>query len=186
MDFVRGGRMAQGDEFRSLAELFARLSREAEPHRPVDRALRALDLVIAGLGIVLLSPLFLIVAVTLLVTSGWPILYRGERVGLHGRVFTILKFRTLAPDAESRLAGLYGPELTRLTEAETTTVGRGLRASQLDELPQLWCVLVGDMSLVGPRPIRPTFFAAPGARDPPSTGSAWSCSPGSPASRRCG
>lgn len=154
-----GEEPAQGDEFRSLAELFARLSREAEPHRRVDRALRALDLVIAGLGIVLLSPLFLVVAVTLLVTSGWPILYRGERVGLHGRVFTILKFRTLAPDAESRLAGLYGPELTRLTETETTNVGRALRASQLDELPQLWCVLVGDMSLVGPRPIRPTFFA---------------------------
>jgi lipopolysaccharide/colanic/teichoic acid biosynthesis glycosyltransferase len=149
----------EADELESLAERFARLSREAEPHARVDQALRALDLVIAGLGIVLLLPLLLLVAATLLVTSGRPILYRGERVGLHGRIFTMLKFRTLATDAESRLAGHYGADLTRLTEAETTTAGRGLRVSQLDELPQLWCVLVGDMSLVGPRPIRPTFFS---------------------------
>lgn len=153
------GDLTDDDELRSLAERFARLSREAAPHERVDWILRALDLVLAGCAIVLLSPLLLVVAITLLATSGRPILYRGERVGRHGRLFSMLKFRTLARDAETRLAGHYGPELTRLTEAETTTVGRWLRASQLDEAPQLWCVLVGDMSLVGPRPIRPTFFA---------------------------
>jgi lipopolysaccharide/colanic/teichoic acid biosynthesis glycosyltransferase len=68
------------------------------------------------------------------------------------------KFRTLAPDAESRLGPYYGEELSRRTEAEVTELGRWLRAAQLDEIPQLWNVLRGDMSMVGPRPIRPAFF----------------------------
>jgi lipopolysaccharide/colanic/teichoic acid biosynthesis glycosyltransferase len=68
------------------------------------------------------------------------------------------KFRTLTPDAETRLGPFYGNELTQLTDTEVTAVGRVLRASQLDELPQLWNVVCGDMSLVGPRPIRPKFF----------------------------
>ncbi len=85
-------------------------------------------------------------------------LYRGLRVGREGRLFTMFKFRTLAPDAEQRLGPYLGAELTRLTEDEMTFVGRMLRASHLDELPQLINVLAGDMSLVGPRPIRPAFF----------------------------
>jgi lipopolysaccharide/colanic/teichoic acid biosynthesis glycosyltransferase len=68
------------------------------------------------------------------------------------------KFRTLRPDAEQRLGPYLGPTLSKLTEDEVTAVGRVLRASQLDELPQLWNVLRGDMSVVGPRPIRPAFF----------------------------
>ena len=68
------------------------------------------------------------------------------------------KLRTLRPDAELRLGPYLGEELSRRTEAEVTALGRWLRASQLDELPQLWNILGGDMSLVGPRPIRPTFF----------------------------
>jgi len=87
------------------------------------------------------------------------VLYRGERVGRGGRLFTILKFRTLSRDAETRLGPYLGEELVRLTAAEHTGIGRWLKASQLDELPQLWNVLRGEMSFVGPRPIRPRFFA---------------------------
>ncbi len=88
-----------------------------------------------------------------------PVLYRGWRVGRGGHLFQMLKFRTLAPDAEQRLGPFLGPELTQLTQNEVTRFGRLLRASKLDELPQLLNVLRGDMSLVGPRPIRPAFFA---------------------------
>jgi lipopolysaccharide/colanic/teichoic acid biosynthesis glycosyltransferase len=150
---------AHGEIGESLAEHYARLSRESQPHRGVDTILRTLDLVVAAVAVLILSPLLLLVALVLLVTSGRPLLYRGARVGRHGRIFTMVKFRTLARDAEQRLTGQYGAELTRLTETETTAVGRWLRASQLDEVPQLWNVLAGDMSIVGPRPIRPTFFA---------------------------
>jgi lipopolysaccharide/colanic/teichoic acid biosynthesis glycosyltransferase len=142
-----------------LAKHYARLSRESQPHARVDAVLRTLDLAIAATAVVVLSPLLVVVVVALLVTSGRPLFYRGDRVGRYGRIFTMAKFRTLARDAEARLTGQYGPALTRLTEAETTTIGRWLRASQLDEVPQLWNVLVGDMSIVGPRPIRPAFFA---------------------------
>ena len=99
------------------------------------------------------------IALLVLVTSGRPVLYRGERVGRHGRFFAMLKFRTLKRDAESRLGPYLGEELVQLTEAEYTRVGRWLKASQLDEIPQLWDVLRGDMSFVGPRPIRARFFA---------------------------
>jgi lipopolysaccharide/colanic/teichoic acid biosynthesis glycosyltransferase len=93
-----------------------------------------------------------------LTTSGLPLFYRGERLGLGGRVFTMLKLRTLRRGAEARLGPYLGPELVERTRAETTRVGGWLRATQLDEIPQLWNVLRGDMSLVGPRPIRPRFF----------------------------
>src|SRR5205085_12556208 len=76
----------------------------------------------------------------------------------HGVVYTMYECRTLAPDAETRLGPYLGDELTRRTEEEVTPVGRILRSSQLDELPQLINVLKGDMSIVGPRPIRPAFF----------------------------
>jgi lipopolysaccharide/colanic/teichoic acid biosynthesis glycosyltransferase len=79
-------------------------------------------------------------------------------VGRRGAIFTMFKFRTLAADAEHRIGPFYGPELTELTSAEQTRVGKILRATKVDELPQLWNVLRGDMSIVGPRPIRPKFF----------------------------
>ncbi|HZT53228.1 MAG TPA: sugar transferase, partial [Gaiellaceae bacterium] len=94
-----------------------------------------------------------------LVTDGRPVLYRGERVGRHGHFFTMVKFRTLKRDAEQRLGPYLGDELVRRTELEYTRIGRWLKASQLDEIPQLWNVLKGDMSFVGPRPIRARFFA---------------------------
>jgi lipopolysaccharide/colanic/teichoic acid biosynthesis glycosyltransferase len=142
----------------SLAKQYERLSREGLERRRVDPALRGLDLMIAGSWLVLLTPALVLVAAAILLTSGLPLLYRGRRVGRHGRIFDMYKFRTLAPDAERRLGPYYGEELSRRTEEEVTDLGRVLRAAQLDEIPQLWNVLRGDMSLVGPRPIRPTFF----------------------------
>ncbi len=130
----------------------------ATPERGRDAVLRALDVVLS-LGFLIVSlPVALVIAVAILVTSGRPILYRGERVGREGRVFLMLKFRTLRPDAETRLGPYLGAELVSRTDAELTRIGRWLKASQLDEIPQFWNVLRGDMSLVGPRPIRPIFF----------------------------
>jgi lipopolysaccharide/colanic/teichoic acid biosynthesis glycosyltransferase len=141
----------------TLAERYERLARET-PRRGRDIELRALDVAISALVLLLASPLIALIALLILATDGRPVLYRGERVGRGGRVFTMLKFRTLRRGAEQRLGPYLGEELVRLTQAEYTRVGRRLRATQLDELPQLWNVLGGDMSLVGPRPIRPIFF----------------------------
>jgi lipopolysaccharide/colanic/teichoic acid biosynthesis glycosyltransferase len=142
----------------TLVSGYTRLAAEA-PRRRIDVELRVLDVVFASLFGLLLTPFWLTIAAILLVTSGRPVLYRGERVGRAGRFFTIYKFRTLNRDAESRLGPYLGEELVRLTETEYAPIGRWLKASQLDEIPQLWNVLRGDMSFVGPRPIRPRFFA---------------------------
>jgi len=128
------------------------------PDRERDTLLRALDIVFATLFLVLSLPISLLIALLVLVTSGRPILYRGERVGRGGRVFMMFKFRTLRPGAERRLGAHLGEELVQLTETEFTPIGRWLKATQLDEIPQFVNVLRGDMSLVGPRPIRPVFF----------------------------
>ena len=143
----------------SLAERYARLAHEAnlEP-RSVDAVLRGLDVAIAGGALVATSPLIAAFAAAIRLTSGQPVLYRGRRVGRAGAIFTMYKFRTLVPDAEVRLGPYLGNELSKLTEEEVTAIGKVLRSSQLDELPQLWNVLRGDMSIVGPRPIRPAFF----------------------------
>jgi lipopolysaccharide/colanic/teichoic acid biosynthesis glycosyltransferase len=141
----------------SLAERYARLA-QGTPRRGRDVALRALDLFFAGLFVLVTVPLTLAIAFAILVTTGRPVLYHGERVGRAGRTFTMVKFRTLRPGAEGRLGPHLGPELVERTQSEVTGLGRWLRATQLDELPQLLNVLRGDMSLVGPRPIRPRFF----------------------------
>lgn len=139
-------------------ERFIALAGEDET-RPVDPVLRALDILISATILVVLSPLLLLVALLIAVTSGRPILYRGARVGRAGALFTMYKFRTLKPDAEARLGPYLGEELSRRTELEVTRVGRALRATHLDEVPQLWNVLRGEMAIVGPRPIRPAFFS---------------------------
>jgi lipopolysaccharide/colanic/teichoic acid biosynthesis glycosyltransferase len=128
------------------------------PKRRVDLELRILDLAFAGLFLLIALPLLGLIGGTLLLTSGRPLFYRGQRVGRDGRIFEMLKFRTLRRGAEERLGPYLGPELVERTRAETTRLGRRLRATQLDELPQLWNILRGDMSFVGPRPIRPRFF----------------------------
>jgi lipopolysaccharide/colanic/teichoic acid biosynthesis glycosyltransferase len=144
-------------ESETLAERYERLARET-PRRGRDIELRALDVALSALFLLLASPLIAIIALAILVSDGLPVFYRGQRVGRGGRVFTMIKFRTLRRGAEQRLGAYLGEELVHRTSAEFTPVGRRLRAAQLDELPQLWNVLRGDMSLVGPRPIRPIFF----------------------------
>jgi lipopolysaccharide/colanic/teichoic acid biosynthesis glycosyltransferase len=139
-----------------LDELIA-LAGDGDP-RPVDAVLRGLDVLIAGSVLIVLSPLLALTALAIVLDSGRPVLYRGARVGMAGKQFWMYKFRTLAPDAEDRLGPYLGEELSRRTEAETTRVGGVLRAIHLDEVPQLWNVLRGDMAIVGPRPIRPAFF----------------------------
>ena len=142
----------------TLVSGYTRLASDT-PHRLVDLELRALDILLAALFGLVLLPLALLIALVVAATSGLPVLYRGERVGRHGRFFRMLKFRTMRRGAEERIGQYLGEELVRQTEAELTRVGRWLKASQLDEIPQLWNVLAGDMSFVGPRPIRPRFFA---------------------------
>ena len=142
----------------TLVSGYTRLASEAE-HRRTDLELRALDILFAGVFGLVLLPVALVIAGVVFVTSGRPVLYRGERVGRRGRFFRMLKFRTLRPGAEERIGQYLGAELVQRTDAELTRIGRWLKRSQLDEIPQLWNVLIGDMSFVGPRPIRPRFFA---------------------------
>ena len=115
---------------------------------------RLIDLVAGGLLLVLTLPLMALAAIAIKLTSSGQVLYRQQRVGLNGRVFTICKFRSMRADAEAASGPVWAmpgrdPRVTR--------VGAFLRRSRIDELPQLWNVLVGDMSLVGPRPERPEF-----------------------------
>jgi lipopolysaccharide/colanic/teichoic acid biosynthesis glycosyltransferase len=142
----------------TLVRGYVRLASEAK-HRRIDLELRVLDIVLAAIfGVLLVIPALLIAGIQL-VSSGRPVLYRGERVGRRGRFFHMLKFRTMKPGAEQRIGQYLGEELVQRTAAELTGLGRWLKVSQLDEIPQLWNVLRGDMSFVGPRPIRPRFFA---------------------------
>jgi lipopolysaccharide/colanic/teichoic acid biosynthesis glycosyltransferase len=151
-------REARPHEGETLAERYSRMAHEGWRPARVDFALRALDVVLASAALLLLSPLLGAIWALVRVDSRGPAVYRGLRVGKAGRMFTMFKFRTLRVDAETRLGPYLGAELTRLTQHETTRAGRALRAAHLDELPQLLNVLAGDMSIVGPRPIRPAFF----------------------------
>ena len=145
-------------EQETLATRYSQLAEESPDRRGVDRALRFLDVLFSASFLLVSLPITVLAVPIILLTSGTPIFYRGERVGRSGRVFSMLKFRTLKREAESRLGPFLGPELVERTRAEYAPIGRWLRATQLDEIPQLWNVLKGDMSLVGPRPIRPRFF----------------------------
>lgn len=132
------------------------------PDRAVSLMLkRLIDSLFAGASLVLLSPLFLLIALRIRRRDGAPILFRQTRVGLHGRRFELLKFRTMQPDAERRLFELEqmneirGRAFKLSHDPRVTRSGLFLRRTGLDELPQLWNVLRGDMSLVGPRPPLP-------------------------------
>lgn len=114
---------------------------------------RALDVTGAAVGLVLLGPLLAAIALAIRLLEGAPVLYRQERVGWGGRPFTMLKFRTMVADAETS-----GAVWATRGDPRRTRLGALLRRTSLDELPQLWNVLKGDMSLVGPRPERPEFL----------------------------
>jgi lipopolysaccharide/colanic/teichoic acid biosynthesis glycosyltransferase len=121
-------------------------------------AKRGLDIVAAAAGLLVLSPLFLLLTFLVLWDSGRPVLYAWKVVGRRGRYFTGFKFRTMVPDAERLQQDLEpenvmrGPVFKMERDPRVTRAGRVLRRYSLDELPQLWSVLTGDMSLVGPRP----------------------------------
>ena len=113
---------------------------------------RLFDILVSGLGLILLSPLLLVVAVLVRATSTGPIFFLQTRVGRDFRPFEIFKFRTMVADAPAR-----GGQLTAGADPRITGIGRVLRKTKIDELPQLWNVFKGDMSLVGPRPEVPKY-----------------------------
>jgi lipopolysaccharide/colanic/teichoic acid biosynthesis glycosyltransferase len=132
---------------------------------------RLLDVVVGGLLLVLVSPLLAVVAALVLCTSGRPVFFRQARVGENGRLFSLYKFRTMRMVAS-------GPEVTAAADPRITRVGVFLRRTAIDELPQLWHVVRGHMTLVGPRPesavlaarypadCRPVLLARPGLTGP--------------------
>jgi exopolysaccharide biosynthesis polyprenyl glycosylphosphotransferase len=130
------------------------------PDRAMAMAVkRLIDIVGASVGLVVLSPLFAIVALTIVAGDGRPVVFRQVRAGLHGRRFRIVKFRTMGRDADALRAALRvhnevkGNAAFKMThDPRVTRLGRWLRRTSIDELPQLWNVLMGEMSLVGPRP----------------------------------
>lgn len=111
---------------------------------------RVLDVVVAGAGLVLLLPLMTGVALGVRLTSPGPVFYLAERVGRHGRPFRMVKFRSMVAGADHT-----GPLVTAGGDPRVTPIGRVLRRTKIDELPSLWNVLRGEMSLVGPRPENP-------------------------------
>jgi lipopolysaccharide/colanic/teichoic acid biosynthesis glycosyltransferase len=112
---------------------------------------RLFDVVLAGAGLVLSFPLWAAIAIAIRSEDAGTVLFRQARVGRGGRVFNALKFRSMVPDAE----GLTGPVQATENDPRVTRVGRLLRATAMDELPQLWNIFAGEMSFVGPRPLRP-------------------------------
>ena len=126
---------------------------------------RAFDIIVSMLAIICLSPLFLFIAI-LVKSDGGPVFFRQTRIGLNGRAFKMLKYRSMCVDAEARLKDLLaknekasGVTFKMKDDPRITKIGKILRKSSLDELPQFWNVLAGDMSLVGPRPPVPREVA---------------------------
>jgi sugar transferase (PEP-CTERM system associated) len=123
--------------------------------RALTTTKRALDVLLSTIGLLLALPLMLAVVIALKCTSPGPVLYHQRRVGKDGRLFTIHKFRSMHADAERTTGAVWSSQ----NDPRVTPVGRFLRRARLDELPQLWNVLKGDMSMVGPRPERPEFVS---------------------------
>ncbi len=136
------------------------------PDRAVGLLLkRGIDIVIASLALLVLSPILIAVGLLVRLVDGGPVIFRQTRVGLHGRTFTLLKLRSMVPDAEEQLDDLRhlneieGGAFKLSEDPRQTRTGRWLRRTSIDELPQLWNVLRGEMSLVGPRPPLPDEVA---------------------------
>ena len=108
---------------------------------------RLFDIIFALLGLILVLPLLLLIAIIIKMTAGGPVFYKGQRVGKNGRLFKIWKFRTMIPDAEKQ-----GGSATSANDSRLTKLGKFLKRYKLDELPQLFNILRGEMSFVGPRP----------------------------------
>lgn len=124
-------------------------------HTIEERAVkRTMDIAVSAVALLITSPLLLAIAVAIKLDDGGPVLFRQERLTRDGKLFCIFKFRSMVTDAERD-----GQRLASEHDARVTRVGRVLRKSRLDELPQLWNVLLGDMSLVGPRPECPAIAA---------------------------
>jgi lipopolysaccharide/colanic/teichoic acid biosynthesis glycosyltransferase len=162
---IDGGRPVDVADVAPLAQVV--------PATRSEQASRVLNVVVAAVALILLSPLLLLIALAVRLTSHGPILYMQTRVGLDrrqtlvnalydrrmqdlgGRIFTIYKFRTMHADAEAGSGAVWASK----GDPRVTTLGRFLRKTRLDELPQLFNVLTGDMNIVGPRPERPSIFA---------------------------
>src|SRR4030095_8905267 len=112
---------------------------------------RGFDAALAAVGLLLSAPLWAIFAIAIKLEDGGPVFFRQARVGLNGRVFDALKFRSMRPDAEAMTGAVQATE----HDPRVTRVGRWVRVPARDELPQLWNILRGDMSFVGPRALRP-------------------------------
>ncbi|HEV7563581.1 MAG TPA: exopolysaccharide biosynthesis polyprenyl glycosylphosphotransferase, partial [Solirubrobacterales bacterium] len=152
------GLLGPGIELNRLAELPVLDFRFSDPPRSTVAMKRAMDVIVSGTLLALLSPVLLAIAIAILLDSGRPVFFRQGRAGKDGVPFTVLKFRTMVIDAEERLpelidlAALDQPAFKIVDDPRVTRTGRFLRRTSLDELPQLINVLRGEMSLVGPRP----------------------------------
>jgi exopolysaccharide biosynthesis polyprenyl glycosylphosphotransferase len=150
--------LGPGIELNRIAELPLLDFRISDPSRSTMAIKRALDLTISSLSLLILAPLFALIAIAIKVDSRGPVFFRQERVGKGGKPFTIVKFRSMDDGAEARLdevvdlSSLAEPAFKVRNDPRVTRVGRFLRRTSLDELPQLINVLTGHMSLVGPRP----------------------------------
>jgi exopolysaccharide biosynthesis polyprenyl glycosylphosphotransferase len=154
-----GGRIEEFDDISVLSLVYG-------PDRVVSLVAKQLvDVAASAVALLVLSPVFAVIAAAILVRDGRPILFRQTRVGLHGRPFLVVKFRTMVRDAEARLTELEalnelrGHAFKVTDDPRLTGTGRFLRRTSLDELPQLWNVLLAQMSLVGPRPPLPIEVA---------------------------
>jgi lipopolysaccharide/colanic/teichoic acid biosynthesis glycosyltransferase len=125
---------------------------------PIPAGKRALDVLLAGAGLIGSSPLWLLLAGLIKLEDGGPVFYAQERVGEGGHVFRAYKFRSMIPDAERHVGALQASA----NDSRVTRVGRVMRATAMDELPQLWSIFRGDMSFVGPRALRPGEIEATG------------------------
>ncbi len=112
---------------------------------------RAFDVALSGAGLVASAPVWAVLAAAIRLADGGPVFYRQERVGLGGRSFMAMKFRSMRPDAEAGVGAIQASE----RDPRVTRVGRLMRSTAMDELPQLWNIFRGDMSFVGPRALRP-------------------------------